>query len=610
MPEQTIDFNIIRNALIDTGFSIITDTTTISNITNELNWINGVYQLDTTDLSIQNYYTDNIFVYIYDGNILTRTDAKFSLANQNEIIKTPTGFIDNTDKYNKNIIVTYDSTSRTVTLEGDFKAYYRGEEIAELTNGFISVAHDESIVNNRFLTYNGTDINQRSVFNISELLIAFVIADNNGVIQCNREVHGTEDYRSHTTAHNTIGTYRNSGGSLSNYTLNSTTATLRRPDIAPTVLVDEDLRSELGALLGTSDNYTIGYLTTSGLVNFDTEQEDFIKYNIANNRPYYNQYTGGVQQQGEVSNNQYMNYYLIAVPTSNDFFSKKYQYIFQQGQSAGTISTANSESSGNLNLGNLTSIAPEFVFISKITIRRLGDNWSIYSVMSLSGSKYSQIAIGGSTGLTSVIVDEITISGDGTLNNPLKQTGTFTPIIDSSSSYEITNALGDGILTIDTINEKIITKLDYAPTANEHLATKKYVDDNSGLDKKYSLVSVFNFSGELEITSYTETPTQYGFPFPLYIKYIQIFVQNEPIDGTIVVSLYNNNILIDFDNYAHQGELSIASGLKSSMMEFTGDSIDLLPIINGNLNISIDSIGTTYSGKDLTVRIIFQRALI
>ena len=130
------------------------------------------------------------------------------------------------------------------------------------------------------------------------------------------------------------------------------------------------------------------------------------------------------------------------------------------------------------------------------------------------------------------------------------------------------------------------------------------------IDLHQHLVSVFNFSGELEITSYTETPTQYGFPFQLYIKYIQIFVQNEPIDGTIVVSLYNNNILIDFDNYAHQGELSIASGLKSSTIEFTGDSIDLLPVINGNLNISIDSIGTAYSGKDLTVRIIFQRALI
>ena len=58
-------------------------------------------------------------------------------------------------------------------------------------------------------------------------------------------------------------------------------------------------------------------------------------------------------------------------------------------------------------------------------------------------------------------------------------TDKIAPISDSTTAIQIAKADGTTpILTIDTENEKLLAKSDYIPTADAHLATKKYVDDS------------------------------------------------------------------------------------------------------------------------------------
>ena len=51
--------------------------------------------------------------------------------------KEPTGFTNN-----QNITVSYDGTTRKVTLTGTFEAYYKGVLVRELIDGWVSEAHD------------------------------------------------------------------------------------------------------------------------------------------------------------------------------------------------------------------------------------------------------------------------------------------------------------------------------------------------------------------------------------------------------------------------------------------------------------------------------------
>ena len=57
------------------GLVLIIDATVISNITTDASWVNGVYTGDTTGLVQWNYYTDNVYEYLYDGTTLVRAQV-------------------------------------------------------------------------------------------------------------------------------------------------------------------------------------------------------------------------------------------------------------------------------------------------------------------------------------------------------------------------------------------------------------------------------------------------------------------------------------------------------------------------------------------------------
>lgn len=345
-----------------------------------------------------------------DGSIFVKVDFKPELLNF-QIYKEPTGFFDP-----DNVIVSYDSTTRKVTLTGNVEAYWRGKHIPILTSGWISDAHPD--VNGTYYLYYDGDLNIFSFtttpWSFDKLMIAFI---NYGATYkwAIRECHGTMDWKSHQEFHRVIGTYKESGGELSNYVLNSTTAANRRPYVSATYIFDEDIRTINPAL--TTNSYTIANLTGADATNaFALSQTDIVP--LSGSNPYYNQWNGSTWTQTLMANNSYMNVYLLAIPTTADSESQSYRYMWVQGQNNGDLPTVNAYTTKDLNIGSLTLYATEIIFIAKVTIRYRAADWSIVSVTNLTGSSFSQIGTPSGSFLASVSTDA-TLTGNGTLSNPL-----------------------------------------------------------------------------------------------------------------------------------------------------------------------------------------------
>jgi hypothetical protein len=386
------------------------------------------------------------------------------------ITKEPTGF-----QSPENVIISYNSTNRTITLTGTINAYYQGESLTELVSGWVSDPHPLTLDKSYFLVYNGTnfqwlDLSSESVEFIY-LLIAFVSYGTNYKFAI-RECHGLMNWQSHKTLHETIGTYRKSGGDISGITLNSNTAANRRPLVSSTLVFDEDLGTTNPAI--ATNNYTQFYLSGSGLNTFILDNAEIIP--LSGNQPYYNQFTGGSWQQTLLTNNQYMCIWLIAVPVTVDSESQKYRYLFMQGQSQGTLSAQQALQVQDLNLGELTNLASEYVFIHKFIIRFTANNWIIVESTRLTGSRVIT-ANSPASNFLSVVTTDATLTGLGTVASPLSTVAfgnnneiQFNSNGDFSSSSNLT-------FSGSTLNTKQIktTKQVFSPTG-----TTQTIDWNDG----------------------------------------------------------------------------------------------------------------------------------
>lgn len=340
------------------------------------------------------------------GDILKRIKRTI---NSLQIRKEPTGFTEP-----ENITVSYDSTSRKVTLSGTIEAYWRGILVRELIDGWESEAH-ENTEDTYYLYYDGSQVVwSTDIWEYSDLLIAIVYYTASDKIAF-RECHGLMQWQAHEELHATVGTYRESGGDVSGYVLGSNTASERRPDVSACIIKDEDLKTTLPIL--NDGKYTHFYLSgASGDVNFDTDQNDILPLNT--NQPYFNEFTGGSWQQTLMSNNKYMSVWLIAVPITNDSGSQKYRFLWMQGQSESSLSDQQALTPNSLETSELKEAFKEFVFIQKVIIKYQGGNWEWEETTRLIGSRQTQIEVSGGSYLSSVSVDS-TLSGDGTASNPL-----------------------------------------------------------------------------------------------------------------------------------------------------------------------------------------------
>jgi len=354
------------------------------------------FHADLTDLDTSGHPAD-IIAYDNAASGLPATEVQSAidevyrdvsiLNNNSEITKEATGFTNPSA-----ITVTYNSTTRKITLSGASKLYYLGEEILDLSTPWMSDAHAASPTSTLYLYYGSSGFQwSTSVWSFSDAQIAFVAYSSGSVFFfALRETHEFMPWQSHEEDHQIIGTYKTAGGVLSNYVLSSTTPINRRPDTSATTIKDEDLYTVNAA--HTNKLYTQYYLSgAGGAANFQVDQADIVP--LSGNRPYYNQFTGGVWQQTLIPNNNYMSVWLIALPVTADSASQKYRYVYIQGQSAtSTLLAQRALQPSDLTLGDLENLSPEFVFINQVIINYSGGNWTIEEVREITGSRYSQVS--------------------------------------------------------------------------------------------------------------------------------------------------------------------------------------------------------------------------
>lgn len=301
-----------------------------------------------------------------------------------EATKEPTGF-----EHPGSVSMTYDAVAKTVTITAlNGNAYYRGSAISEIVAGWESPAHGDLTDVSYYLYYDGGAFVWDTVKpKYDECHIAIVFRD--GVNLCKKETHGFMQFATHETIHNTIGTYRLKGtGQVGGYVLQSTVAADRRPTISEAKILDEDLPCILPAL--TNSLYSQLTLTGANTAVITVDNSEILP--LSGGQPYYNEYTGGVWGQTLVPVNDFVNVFLLAIPTTDDTDCQKSRFVFIQPQAVyNTQVSASGQTPDQVSLGHIGSAVEEYVFIARITIQYQPAGWVFVAVDEISGSRVSQL---------------------------------------------------------------------------------------------------------------------------------------------------------------------------------------------------------------------------
>lgn len=373
-------------------------------------------------LEVQNGAGDVTASIDGNGNI---TGNLVQLQAQNNVTLENTGF-----RYPELTTITGNG-DRTITLGGgvSVQAYWRGIIVPALVSGYTSTAHGTDTTKIYYLYYNGSTISwYTDIWTFDQLQICVAKYDpTNATWYYFRECHGLMPWQAHEEFHRTIGTFKQSGGTIpsASYVLSSTTAAERRLDIDATVVSDEDLPTTNSAL--TSKSYTQFRLTGTEVPVYTLASADIVS--LSTNQPYYNSFSTPNWGQTLMPANSVSSVWIYAQPVASDSTSQAYRYLFVQPQwitqasssSAGNINTAISNESlrnpSELNLDGLSNT--EIIAIARIIIVYTAGNWTLRRVTLLTGNKYSQIGSPAGNYLSIVSTDE-TLTGSGTTSNPLK----------------------------------------------------------------------------------------------------------------------------------------------------------------------------------------------
>jgi len=323
-------------------------------------------------------------------------------------IEKHTGFYSSNDPRNKKILVTYNG-DKTVTLnrsDGVFQGYYEGLPIAGLTNGYTSPAISETTPTGLwFLYYNGTDVIwSQTPFLFSHCMITIAYFRTDGTfLFVVPETHGFMPESTHEELHKAIGAYGYSGNGVSGYTLNSTTATNRRPTFEAGVIADEDKFTDLALMNG---NYTRSWITSGGSITSDWNNTEIIPLNGA--RPIINVITNGLGSQVDITNNNYCAIFVFKIAVGADADSQRYRCVILQPQHQGTLTQMQAISFTNVNINGLAGISNEIIFTQKIIVRYTALNWTITSIENISGNARFSVIVNGVSGG----VNELNVSMD------------------------------------------------------------------------------------------------------------------------------------------------------------------------------------------------------
>jgi len=429
----------------------------IPNSTHNTQKIYGSTNDGTTNI-LELYDSNGILVSsINTDGVLVAQNLDNKIDNIISITKEPTGFVEP-----ENVVISYNSTTRKITVTGTTTAYYQGNLITELVSGYESVAHTDQ-VGIYYLYYNGADIVFEGSFpGFDELLISIV--NYNATYKfANRECHGFMQWQSHQEAHYNIGTYRTSGGDISGITLLSNTAANRRPDISACTIYDEDLKTINSSLI--TKKYSQRYISGTNAINYTLQADDIVPLLV--NRPYYNSFTTPNYGQTLMPNDSMMTIWVYEIPVSSDTSSQEYRHVFVQGQSitqatgpqANALTAAyNAEllkTENELYLGLSSVLATEYVCIQKFIIQYTNNNWSIRGSIKLTGTKISQVNTINGNYLSSVAIDSNELTGDGTVLSPLG----------INQNFLVNNSDTNGLMSFtDKSKLDIILSSSYTPT--------------------------------------------------------------------------------------------------------------------------------------------------
>lgn len=509
------------NIICDSNDPIIfyTDATDSQNLsaTEKMRLSAAGYLGMVTGTSVNEFSIDGTLADDSDDALPTEKAVKTyidtSLSDLLDITKEPTGFTTPGD-----VVITGDSTTRKVTLTGTVNAYYRGVLNTTIVTSWVSDAHGTDTNESYFLYYDGNTISWNAVSGLSvetfynNLLICLAFYNTNDSTWVYlRECHSVMPWQTHRELHQTVGTYRRSGGTLADYTLDSTTAADRRPSVSECLIYDEDLPSTL-SVLAANGPYTQFYLSSTDTANFITAQNDIIP--LSGNQPYWNEFTGGAWQQTLMSNNYYTYLFLLAVPMAADTPSQNLRYIWVQGQSE-DISLANIQAitANDVTLGQFSTLLPEYVGITKIIIQYTGANWKLIEVSNLTGTSVSQVSSPAGNYLSSVTSDA-TLTGQGTPSVPLgidlTNANTWSGIQTFSAQITSTVTTGTAPLVVasttlvDNLNADQVDGKD--PTATPGAAALPLADGSGKLDSWITDASL-TAKGKVELATAAETTT-------------------------------------------------------------------------------------------------------
>ncbi len=272
--------------------------------------------------------------------------------------KEPTGFPNVTASD-----ISFNDGYRRFTIaptSGSFYYFSQGDKVIKITENVIIDDTDGPW----FIYYNSSDVlvSSQTPWSITDdVLVAIVYWNSSdGYGQLGEERHGlTMDNATHSYLHRTLGARFISGFTISGYTLNTATDDAVTIGMENGVFADEDLTHSI--VDGYINNYLEQPLSepaqipiyyrvgANGIWSKDFADNFFMKNFAVGQLVAFNEFTGGAWQQTEISNTNYVGYWLVATNNIAE------PIISVQGQSEdNTLSNAQSNQVWeNLSFGDI-----------------------------------------------------------------------------------------------------------------------------------------------------------------------------------------------------------------------------------------------------------------
>ena len=412
----------VGGAVVATGdgtfnsISVGTLNTTVSGHTTSIGTLNGYFSLTTQSTSTNSGamqllgglgVAKNIYVGgvingasitqpITDNSTAIATDAfvKNVISSFNSLENIPTGFENQTDSQ-----ITYDSVLRSLSISptsSSFNVWISGTIYTYSTT--LSLTHADA-VGNYYYYFNASGLNVSttapSYYTTAYCAVAMYFGDKYGFI-CNERHALVMDPATHYMLHNQTGTYLVSGCTIGNYQLAPSTPTNANNQFSLTsgVISDETLLTNISAISSGTYN-VVEFLSTNA--NWTINQRTVPFNYTGSGNIEYNRYSNSTWASNPIPNGYYVNYYIIAVNSSNtstQVFMKPGQLFYS------SLSLALAETYNMLTPSLCEPV--EYVVLYQITFgasntySNLG-NCRIESVNVVNGSRVSVSASNSST---------------------------------------------------------------------------------------------------------------------------------------------------------------------------------------------------------------------